>query len=153
MRECQFRFHSMCGGALSNIMITHSKNVDYEYTNTRSIQSILKWWRRYVGIRAAINCRRRVCAWSFHLLAERQLVNIADICIHVYIALSRALPFPEPALFPHSQVHLLKITQHTSLLRDTADMSDVGNSRNVCCDQNRQVCWVTHADTVGISAV
>ena len=48
------------------------------------------------------------------------------------MALSHLLPCPEPVLFTHSQIHLLKITQQTSLPCDTADMSAVGHSGHDC---------------------
>ena len=55
------------------------------------------------------------------------------ICMYTCMALSRLLPCPDPALFTHSQTHLLKITQQTSLPCYTADMSAVGHSRHVFC--------------------
>ena len=66
----------------------------------------------------------------------------------IYIALSRLLPCAAPALLPHSKIHLLKITQQTSLPCDTADMSAVGHSGHVCC-VTRQTCLLS--PTAGIS--
>ena len=45
---------------------------------------------------------------------------------YVYVALSRIRPFT------HSQIQLHKITQQTPLPRGTADMSAVGHNGNVC---------------------
>ena len=66
------------------------------------------------------------------------------------MALSPLLPCLAQALFTHSQTHLLKITQQTSVPCDTADMSAVGQGGHVCC-VTQQTClpWPTVDKSAG----
>ena len=74
------------------------------------------------------------------------------------MALSRLLPCPQPALFPHSQMHVLNITRQTSLPRGAADMCAVGHTdmsaashcRHACCD-TQQTCLL--CDTAHLCCV
>ena len=60
------------------------------------------------------------------------------------MTLSRLLPCPETALCTHSQIHLVKITQQTSVPCDTADTSAESHSGHVCCaTQHTCLLWPT----------